>query len=56
MWPSRGSLTVAGTVPWRKLCVLAGTARGCFCPLCDPTLTLLSPRQGGWVTVYPVPE
>lgn len=56
MRPSRASLTVAGAVPWRKLCVMASVARGCSCPVCDPASTLLSPHKGGRVTASPVPE
>lgn len=36
--------------------MLASTAKGCLCPVCDPALTLLSPCRGSWVTLYPVPE
>lgn len=50
MWPSRASLTVAGTVPRRKPCVLAGTAKGCSCPVYAPVLTLLSPHKGDRVS------
>ena len=45
MWPSRASLTGAGTVPRRKLCVPTGELEGCVCPVPDPALTLLSPRS-----------
>lgn len=51
MWPGRASLTGSGTVPRRKLCVPTGVLlEGCFCPVSDPALTLLSPRPvlQGW--------
>lgn len=46
MCPGRASLTGAGAVPRRKLCVPTGALpERCFCPVSDPALTLLCPRS-----------